>query len=102
MITTDEALTLIEENKDIVILDVRTKMEFEQSHIEGAINLNFYSRDFNEEILNLDKDKEYIVICNLHLRSSATVDGMKHLGFKNVEYVYGGMEKWNFDNKPTV
>ena len=30
-------------SKDITILDVRTPEEFKTGHIEGAININFYS-----------------------------------------------------------
>ena len=38
-ITMDEAIAMMEEEKDYIILDVRTVAEFDEKHIPGAINI---------------------------------------------------------------
>ena len=38
-ITMDEAIVMMEEEKDYIILDVRTAAEFNEEHIPGAINI---------------------------------------------------------------
>jgi len=61
-ITILEAVELIEDNANntrFTILDVRTSEEFNEGHIEDAINLDFYSDTFSEELDRLDKDNTY-------------------------------------------
>ena len=103
-ITPQEANSLIQENKDnpnIVILDVRTPEEYSEEHIENAVNINFYSETFKEELNNLDKNKIYITHCRSGGRSSKTLDLMKELGFKEA-YNMGGITQWKKSGFPTT
>ncbi|MDA2920014.1 rhodanese-like domain-containing protein [Desulfobacterota bacterium AH_259_B03_O07] len=103
-ITPQEANLLIQENKDnanIVILDVRTPEEYSEEHIENAVNINFYSETFKEELNNLDKNKIYIAHCRSGGRSSKTLDLMKELGFKEA-YNMGGIIQWKKGGFPTT
>jgi len=45
------------ENKEGILLDVRTSYEFEDEHIENAYQLNYYAWSFKENLLLLPKDK---------------------------------------------
>lgn len=72
---------------DSVILDVRTPDEYMSGHIKGAINIDFYAPDFQNQVDKLDKDKDYKVYCRSGNRSGQSVNLMKKLGFKNVENV---------------
>lgn len=59
-VTAQEAFNLIEENKnnpDFIIVDVRTPKEFVDGHIENAINMDFNSGVFSDEINKLDRAK---------------------------------------------
>jgi len=61
-----DAYTLIQKNKgnpDFVILDVRTPAEFADEHIENAINLDYYSETFRDDLNKLDKTKTYLIYC---------------------------------------
>lgn len=69
---------------DFMILDVRTPEEFSQGKMEGAINIDFYSADFEEKINQLDKNKEYLIYCRSGNRSKSAMAIMKELGFQNV------------------
>lgn len=88
------ALDLIEENEgnpDFVILDVRTAEDFEDDHIENAVNIDFYAVDFLDQIGALDRRKTYLVCCRSGVRSSETADRMRDLGFDKVYSLSGGI-----------
>lgn len=104
-ITPDEAFVLIEKNKDssnLVILDVRTSKEFEDEHIENAINLDYYSETFKDDLSKLDKNNVYVTHCQLGGRSAKTVVIMKDLDFVEVYNITGGIAGWKSKGLPTV
>lgn len=104
-VTPGEAFVMIEKNKDnsnLVILDVRTVKEFEDEHIENAINLDFYSETFKDDLNKLDKNKMYIAHCQLGGRSAKTLEIMKGLGFIEVYNITGGIAEWKNKGLPTI
>lgn len=76
--------------KDVVILDVRTPTEIAQGKIDGAIELDVKSSDFQEKIKELDKDKTYLVYCRSGRRSVAACDIMEKEGFDDLYNLLGG------------
>lgn len=104
-ITPDAAFVLIEKNKDssnLVILDVRTSKEFEDEHIENAINLDYYSETFKDDLSKLDKNKVYVTHCQLGGRSAKTVVIMNDLDFVEVYNITGGIAGWKSKGLPTI
>ena len=100
-----QAYALIEENRgnpDFVILDVRTPGEFSRGRIEGAVNLDYYSESFREELGRLDRNKTYVVYCRTGMRSGNVFETMKEMGFKAVYQISGGIERWLADDLPVV
>jgi hydroxyacylglutathione hydrolase len=72
-----------------VLLDVRASQEFEDSHIEGAINIPV--ADLRERHTELKKEDAIILICSSGNRSSLGVSILSQHGFKNLYNVAGGM-----------
>ena len=70
-----------------VIIDVRTKHEFQDGHIKGSINvpLNNLSNHYSK----LKKDKPIITCCASGVRSAQAVNILKSNGFPEV-YNGGG------------
>jgi rhodanese-related sulfurtransferase len=104
-ITPGEAFELIQKNKDnpnFVILDVRTPKEFAEGHIKEAINLDYYSETFKEELNKLDKNKTYLIHCRSGNRSGKTLSIMKGLNFREVYDMLGGMNEWKAEGLPTT
>ncbi|MFC2005698.1 rhodanese-like domain-containing protein [Chloroflexota bacterium] len=102
-ITPQEAFTLIQNNRnnpDFVIIDVRTPEEFGEGHIENAINMDFYSRTFRDEINNLDKSKKYLIYCRSDNRSGNALDIMAELNFREVYNILGGIIDWKAESLP--
>jgi rhodanese-related sulfurtransferase len=96
-ISPQDAVKLIEEHKDdfnIIILDVRTPWEFSKEHIEGAENLDCTDPEFKEQLLELDKEKKYIVYCKSGVRGDKVLNLMKNSGFTEVYNVKGGFKAW--------
>ena len=67
-------------------LDVRLPSEFENQHLEGAINIPLYFMRL--KISTLDKSKKYVVCCDTGRRSSAGAYILNERGF--VAYVLKG------------
>lgn len=83
---------------DIVILDIRTKEEFNFNKIEDAINIDFYSNYFKDEISKLDKNKVYLIYCRSGSRGKQALKVFEKLEFKEVYNLKGGINVYNWLN----
>ncbi len=73
---------------DAYIIDVREKLEYDQGHVIGAINIPLSElRDRCDEI---STEKSLFLYCRSGARSYNAVLTLKHLGFKNIYNVSGG------------
>ena len=68
---------ILKENNYIVV-DVRTKEEFDSGHVLDAINIPY--DEINKDI-NLDKDKTILVYCRSGQRSKIAYNSLKELGY---------------------
>jgi rhodanese-related sulfurtransferase len=103
--TPKEGAALIQKNKtnpDFVILDVRTPKEFADGHIEDALNLDYYSETFLDDLDHLDKTKIYLIYCRTGSRSGKAFKFMRDLKFQNVYHIEGGITRWQADGLPTT
>jgi rhodanese-related sulfurtransferase len=104
-VTPAEAETLIKgnsNNPEFIILDVRTPGEFASGHLAGATNIDFNANDFEVKIVQLDKNKIYLVYCRTGHRSAKAVSIMKNKGFKSLRNLNGGITGWAEANLPVV
>ncbi len=83
----------LEETKGAVILDVRTPGEVMGGTLPGAKNVDLMSPAFKEEVMKLDKAKEYFLICRSGARSSQACTWMAMQGYK-VRNLDGGIFAW--------
>ena len=92
-INMDEAVTMMEEETDYIILDVRRPDEFADKHIPNAINVPNETIG-EEEIPELpDKDQMILVYCRSGNRSKQASKKLAALGYTNV-YEFGGINDW--------
>ena len=75
-----------------VLLDVRTKDEFESGSIPGAVNMPLDS--LRETMASLPKDKEIAVFCQIGLRGYLASRILMQNGFGNVINLSGGYRLW--------
>ena len=87
-------------DKQNVILDVRTAREFQAGHIQGAMNLDVNSPDFETKAASLDKSKVYLVHCASGVRSVKACEKLARLDFPNLYNLPGGFRAWVRSGKP--
>ncbi len=83
-----------------VLIDVRTPQEFNEGHIAGAINMDFYGNNFEAQINSIDKSKTVLVYCKSGNRSGKAVSIMVKQNFKNIFDLSGGITNWMASGKP--
>ena len=91
-ITPEEAKRMVEEGKAI-LLDVRTREEYEEKHVEGSINIPLHEL---EERINEIKGKDVVILCFCRSgnRSYMACKILKMYGFKEIYNVMGGITAW--------
>ncbi len=94
VISPQEMETLREEQADLILIDVRTPQEVAAGKIEGALEIDFRSPDFQAQLDALDRDKPYGVYCKKGARSAAALKVMQELGFSKVYDLEGGYDAW--------
>ena len=82
------------QDSDYTLIDVRTQDEFDLGHIDSAINLDFYSETFHNDILSLPKNETIVLYCRTNNRSSKTANILKENGFKEISVLEGGITEW--------
>ncbi len=92
---------LIEE-KNGVLLDVRTRMEFKNGHILNSGNLNFYALNFNKKLDLLPKDQPIYLYCNTGYRSEKTAGMLIEKGYEQVYNLQHGIMEWELKNLPVI
>lgn len=86
----------------VIIVDVRTPEEFAGGHIEGALNIDFNSGNFANEITRLNPSENYAVYCRSGSRSGQAASMMHKAGFHDVSNLNGGVIDWTNDGLPLV
>ncbi|MBS1697834.1 MAG: rhodanese-like domain-containing protein [Actinobacteria bacterium] len=75
--TADPTIALSE---DTVVVDVRTPAEYAGGHLEGAVNIDFQSAQFDATVAELDSREKYVVYCQSGNRSAQAVAVMEAAG----------------------
>ncbi len=92
-ISMKDAVTMMAEEENYIILDVRTEAEYAERHIPNAINIPNESIG-SEEIPDLpDKEQLILVYCRSGNRSKQASAKLAALGYTNV-VEFGGINDW--------
>jgi phage shock protein E len=102
MLTPQNFESKMREAKVYQVLDVRTESEFSQGHLKDAVLLDYYRKDFKDQLSKFDKNKPVFVYCAVGGRSNAAAGIMKGMGFKQVFDLQGGIKAWSQAQKPVV
>ena len=84
------------------ILDVRTEGEVAQGKIEGAVEIDFYSADFLDQVSQISKDQEVYVYCAVGARSEEAARMLLQQGYTKVYHLQGGIQGWSQEGLPVV
>lgn len=92
-VTTIGATELVDvvDDPEIVVLDVRTPVEYAEGHVADAVNIDVSNPSFGDEISALDPDATYVVYCRSGNRSADAAAQMVEAGFADVYDVDAGL-----------
>jgi rhodanese-related sulfurtransferase len=99
-VTVQKARNLIEDKPDLVILDVRTASEYDEGHIEGAVNIPVQELSVRFDELSIED--ELLVYCRTGNRSAQAVDILLDLGFTKIYHMNEGITGWIEAGYPVV
>ena len=102
-VTAEEALALAKADTTILLLDVRTKGEYESQtgHLKGALLIPVQELETRIGELEQFKGRKIIAYCRTGNRSSHATDYLNRQGFTVVN-LSGGITEWNRKGYPVV
>ena len=84
------------------IIDVRTPQEFNEGHIDGAVNINFFDKTFLDQMAKYGKKEPLFIYCKSGNRSGQAAKKIADLGYKQIYDLEGGILNWVKSNNETV
>ncbi len=91
-ITYMEAKDLIKQNSNAVLLDVRSKQEYDEYHLDGAICIPTYEIQNKIENIIENKDQLIILYCQSGVRSLKAMKILEKMGYTNLYQILGGID----------
>jgi phage shock protein E len=82
------------------LIDVRTVEEYASGHITGSLHMDIKNPGFKDNVMMLDRTKEYALYCASGVRSGKAADLMKKEGFESVYTLAGGVKTWKDKGLP--
>ena len=78
-----------------LLVDVRSVQEYNEGHLDGAIQLADFEIGQKYKTVLPNKEKEIVLYCQNGGRSKHAYKKLKNLGYKNVFSLYGGLDNIN-------
>lgn len=91
-ISSREAKALIEKNKNIFLLDVRTPQENSQARLPGTVLIPI--NEFEGRIKEVPRNKTILVYCAVGSRSKPVAEYLSRSGYKDVYNMSDGIVGW--------
>ncbi|MCB1217731.1 rhodanese-like domain-containing protein [bacterium] len=88
-------------SEGFVLLDVRTPPEIAEAHIAGCRRLDLTGGEFQRHMLDLDPERDYLIVCRSGNRSGFAAALMLNAGFRRAVNLRGGMLAWRRLGYPT-
>ena len=83
-----------------ILLDVRSRDEFENGHIAGATHT--YAGELRDRWPKLDPGAAYTVMCGSGMRAAAAASWLTQQGLRNVDVYLGSIGAWRAMGLPTT
>lgn len=85
----------LKEDQDIILVDVRSFLEYSTGHIEGAINIPLNSITESDDLTKLFPDKKaiYVFYCHSGNRSKTASELLLRAGYENI-FDLGGIQDY--------
>lgn len=96
IISTEQLKAMLDEKKDFALIDARTKEEYQEAHIAGAISIPEKSFDELKYLLPSDKNSLLVFYCNGVKcgKSKRSAKKAMALGYTNISIYNEGFPVW--------
>ena len=94
-LSAEEAKARLDSGDPLVLLDVRTREEFDSGHISGALCLPVESIGSEAPAELPDRNAEILIYCRSGRRSAEAAKKLTKLGYTNV-CDFGGIQDWPY------
>ncbi len=91
-ITSRDAKALLDSNKAVFLLDVRTQQEYSQGRLNGSVLIPI--GELERRINEVPKDKTILVYCTVGGRSRSAATILAKRGYKDVFNMSDGIAGW--------
>ncbi len=90
---------MLQQRKNLLIVDVRSALEYRSGHIEGAVNIPFWKVVAHKSMFT--GNHQAIVLCCEHGPRAWLAGGLlKLVGIDRIEYISGHMQRWKKERHP--
>ena len=97
-ITQEEAKQIMDTTNGYILLDTRTREEYDQGHIPGALLIPHTEIAERAEEELPDKDQVILVYCRSGNRSKQASEALAELGYTNIKE-FGGIIDWPYETE---
>ena len=99
-ITSWEARMLLEKNRNVFLLDVRTPQEFQQASLKGAVLIPI--SEIERRLKEVPRNRPVLVYCAVGSRSRAAADFLAKQGYAEVYNMSDGIVGWYRNGLPII
>lgn len=90
-ISYEEAIKIVKEHPETALIDVRSRQEFNEGHLNGAISIPVYDINKISQIIK-NRDNIIILYCQTGARSKRAAKILADLCYTNVYTIRKGLE----------
>lgn len=103
-ITTERLKEMLDEKKDFTLVDARTKEEYQEAHIGGAVNIQEKSFDDQTALLPADRNALLVFYCNGVKcgKSKKVAAKARSAGYTNILVYSDGFPVWEEEGMPII
>lgn len=89
----ENAQIILKNNKQVVLLDVRSPQEYREGHLPNAINIPLYDIKQKIEKIIPNKEETLIIYCQTGNRSKSAAGICYQKGYTNIYNITGGLDE---------
>ena len=86
----DQFTTMLDDGKNLTVIDVREKHEFDAGSFEGALHLSKGVLERDIEKHPISNDDRIVLYCGGGFRSALAAESLTRMGYANVYSLWGG------------
>lgn len=89
----ETAKTILKNEKNAILIDVRSPQEYSEGHLDGSINISLYDLENDCKKTNINKEDIIILYCQYGSRSKKALKILENNGYKNLYQIQGGLDE---------